>query len=157
MELMRRMDASPISMTLGDVLPALQQGTIDGTLSGIIVYTTMRYYDVSKVILQIEQPFVNSLAIMSKRWLESLPPDLKKAVLESADEVSKDFNPYVKDFWVKQNKIWTDHGGEIVTVSKAEYDGMIAKVSSIGEDLSKSKPGLNATVKALFEAAKRNQ
>ena len=48
----------------------------------MIVYTTMRYYDGAKVILQIEQPFVNSIAMMSKRWLKSLPPDLKKAVLE---------------------------------------------------------------------------
>jgi len=30
---------------------------------------------------------------------------------------------------------------------------MIAKVSTIGDDLSKTKPGLNAAVKALFASA----
>src|SRR6201997_1140551 len=33
LELIRRMGASPIAMTLADVLPGLQQGTIDGTLT----------------------------------------------------------------------------------------------------------------------------
>ena len=30
LELIRRMDASPVAMTLADVVPGLQQGTIDG-------------------------------------------------------------------------------------------------------------------------------
>ena len=32
LELVRRMDASPVAMTLADVLPGIQQGTIDGAL-----------------------------------------------------------------------------------------------------------------------------
>ena len=43
LELIRRMDASPVAMTLGDVLPGLQQGAIDGALATITVYTTMQY------------------------------------------------------------------------------------------------------------------
>ena len=42
LELIRRMDASPIAMTLADVLPGLQQGTIDGTLTTMTIYTTMQ-------------------------------------------------------------------------------------------------------------------
>ena len=37
------------------------------------------------------------------------------------------------------------------------HDAMIKKVSSIGDDLSKSKPALNQTVKALFAAAARHK
>ena len=46
LELIRRMGGSPIAMTLADVLPGLQQGTIDGTLTTMTIYTTMQYYDV---------------------------------------------------------------------------------------------------------------
>ena len=37
LELIRRMDASPVAMTLADVLPGLQQGTIDGALGVMTV------------------------------------------------------------------------------------------------------------------------
>jgi len=37
LELIRRMDMSPIAMTLADVLPGLQQGTIDGTLTTMTI------------------------------------------------------------------------------------------------------------------------
>src|SRR6185312_17086574 len=43
LELIKRMDASPIAMTLADVVPGLQQGTIDGSLSTVTVYTTMQF------------------------------------------------------------------------------------------------------------------
>ena len=33
LEMIKRMDASPVAMTLADVLPAIQQGAIDGALS----------------------------------------------------------------------------------------------------------------------------
>ena len=34
---------------------------------------------------------------------------------------------------------------------------MIAKVSTIGDDLSKTKPALNKTVKALFASAAKHK
>jgi TRAP-type C4-dicarboxylate transport system substrate-binding protein len=37
LEMIKRLDASPVAMTLGDVLPALQQGAIDGALATITV------------------------------------------------------------------------------------------------------------------------
>jgi len=155
LELIRRMDASPIAMTLADVLPGLQQGTIDGTLTSIVIYTTMHYYDTAKYVIETEQPFVNSIAMLSKRWLDTVPPDLQKIIYDDADKVTREITPYVKEFVGAQDKIWADKGGERISLPKAEHDAMIAKVSTIGDDLSKSKPGLNQTVKALFEAKAR--
>jgi TRAP-type C4-dicarboxylate transport system substrate-binding protein len=157
LELMRRMDMSPVAMTLADVLPGLQQGTIDGTLTSLIIYTTMHYYDTAKYVVETEQPFVNSLTIMSKRWLDTLPPDLQKIIYDDGAKVTNEITPFVKEFWAAQNKVWADKGGERITLPKADHDAMIAKVSTIGDELSKSKPGLNETVKALFASAARNK
>jgi TRAP-type C4-dicarboxylate transport system substrate-binding protein len=149
------MDASPIAMTLADVLPGLQQGTIDGTLTSIVIYTTMHYYDTAKSVIETEQPFVNSIAMLSKRWLDTVPPDLQKIIYDDADKVTREITPFVKQFVAAQDKIWADKGGQSIKLPKAEHDAMIAKVSTIGDDMSKSKPGLNQTVKALFEAKAR--
>jgi len=158
LELIRRMGGSPIAMTLADVLPGLQQGTIDGTLTTMTIYTTMKYYDAGKFVINTDQPFVNSIGMMSKKWMDTLPPDLQKVVNDAGAKVTAEITPYVKEFFAEQTKIFTTTGGGTISnLPKAEHDAMIAKVSSIGDDLSKSKPALNEAVKALFASAARNK
>lgn len=157
LEMVRRMDASPIAMTLGDVLPALQQGAIDGALGAIIVWTTMQYQDATKFVVLNDQPYLNSIIVMSKRWLDALPGDLQKIVRDDAAQVSKDIVPFVKEFVAKQHEIWKSRGGQLITLPADEQAAMLAKITSIGEDLSKDKPDLNAAVKLVFDSAKRNK
>ena len=157
LELIRRMDMSPIAMTLADVLPGLQQGTIDGTLTTMTIYTTMRYEGAGKTVVKNDQPYVNSIGVMSKKWMDTLPPDLQKVVRDAGNKVTAEISPFVREFFDDQIKIWGTRGGEIVDLPKGEYDAMIKKVSTIGDDLSKSKPALNQAVKAVFESAARNK
>ena len=157
LELIRRMGASPIAMTLADVLPGLQQGAIDGTLTTMTIYTTMKYYDVGKFVIETDQPYVNSIGMMSKKWLDSLPPDLQKVVLAAGAKVTAEITPYIKEFFAEQVRIMVANGGKISQLPAAEHDAMIAKVSTIADDLSKSKPALNEAVKLLFASAARNK
>src|SRR5262245_32918057 len=157
LELIRRMDASPVAMTLADVLPGLQQGAIDAALATITVYTTFQYVDVTKYVVESDQPYLTSIVVMSKKWLATLPPDLQKIVRDDAAAVSKGIEPWVKEFFANQRKIWLDKGGTLVSLPQAEQAAMIAKVSTIGDDLSKDKPDLNKAVKLVFESAARNK
>ena len=158
LELIRRMGGSPIAMTLADVLPGLQQGTIDGTLTTMTIYTTMRYDDAGKFVIKTDQPYVNSIGMMSKKWMDTLPPDLQKVVTDAGAKVTAEITPFVKEFFAEQIKLWKERAAaQIADLPKAEHDAMIKKVSSIGDDLSKSKPALNETVKALFASAARNK
>ena len=155
LELIRRMDANPVAMTLADVLPGIQQGTIDGALSAMTVYTTMQYHEAAKYVLENDQPYINSIVVMSKRWLATLPPDLQKIVHDNGAKTSKEVIPFVKEFVAKQYELWKSRGGVLNKLPANEHAAMIAKVSSIGEDLSKDKPDLNKAVKLVFEVATR--
>lgn len=155
LELVRRMDASPVAMTLADVLPGIQQGTIDGALAIITVYTTMQYQDAAKYVLENDQPYINSIVVLSKRWLATLPPDLQKIVRDDAAKTSNEIVPFVKDFFTQQVAVWKSKGGVMTKPPAAEQAAMLAKVSSIAEDLSKDKPDLNKAVKLVFEVANR--
>ena len=157
LEMIRRMDASPVAMTLADVLPGLQQGAIDAALATITVYTTMQYQDAAKYIVENDQPYLNSIIVMSRKWLDGLPPDLQKIVRDDAQSTSTEIVPFVKDFFAKQRQIWTEKGGELISFPPAEQAAMLEKISTIGEDLSKSKPELNKTVMTVFASAKRNK
>jgi TRAP-type C4-dicarboxylate transport system substrate-binding protein len=157
LELIKRMDASPIAMTLADVVPGLQQGTIDGSLSTVTVYTTMQFHDVAKYVTETGQPYIVSIVELSKKWYDSLPPDLQKVVMDNGKKVSDGIDPFVDEFFDNQRKIWLQKGGEFISLPDAEQKTMIDKISTIGEDLSKSKPSLNAAIKVVEESAKRNK
>ena len=68
-----RLGLTPVAMTLGDVLPALQQGAIDGAIAGTVIYNAMHYQDAAKYVTNIGQPVIFGLAAVSKKWYDGLP------------------------------------------------------------------------------------
>jgi TRAP-type C4-dicarboxylate transport system substrate-binding protein len=157
LEMIKRMDASPIAMTLADVLPALQQGAIDAALSSVPVYSTMHYQDAAKYVVDIDQPYINSITVMSRKWFDALPADLQKVVRNDAESADKELVPFMKEFYGKQRQAWIEHGGELASLPEADKAALLEKISSIGFDLSKSNPDLNKAVATVFESAKRNK
>ncbi|HJY17340.1 MAG TPA: TRAP transporter substrate-binding protein, partial [Xanthobacteraceae bacterium] len=139
LELIKRMGGSPVAMTLADVLPALQQGAIDGSLTTITQYTTLHYIDAAKYVVETGQPYVSSIAVLSKKWVEGLPPDLQKIVRDDALKVSADIVPFINQFFDTQRKVWTDSGGSLTSLPEADQAAFMSKISSIGLDVSASK------------------
>jgi TRAP-type transport system periplasmic protein len=157
LEMIKRMKASPVAMSLGDVLPAIQQGAIDGALTSITVDTTLHYADAAKYVTEIGQPWINSIAVLSRKWIDSLPADLQRIVRDDAMAVSTQIVPFVNNFFAAQRKVWTDSGGELISLPAAEQETMITQISSVANDLSASNLELNAAVKIVFESAARNK
>jgi len=157
LELIKRMGASPIAMTLADVLPALQQGALDGSLTTMTQYTTLHYIDAAKYVTETDQPYVTSIAVLSKKWLDGLSPDLQKIVRDDATKVSADIVAFIVQFFDAQRKIWIDSGGEVTRLPVEDQADMISRISNIGVDLSASKPELRAAVETVFASAARNR
>jgi TRAP-type transport system periplasmic protein len=157
LELIKRMEGSPVAMTLADVLPAIQQGTIDGALGILSVFTTMHYQDVAKTITETGQPWINVMAVLSTKWVDGLPADLQKVVRDDATAATAQIVPFVSGFFAAQRKLWTANGGEFISLPDDEQKAMLARISSIGDDLSKDRPELNKAVKSVFDAASRNK
>ena len=139
------------------MLPALQQGTIDGALGNLGVFTALGYYDTAKHMNETGHSFNIIMAAMSKRWFDTLPPDLQAMVLATATEVGAGINPWVLDFLVRQRKIWVDKGGELEALSAADKAEMMAKVSPVAEDIVKTKPELKPLWDQLVATAKRTK
>jgi TRAP-type C4-dicarboxylate transport system substrate-binding protein len=156
MEQISRLGGTGVPLSLGDVLPALQQGTIDGALGGLGVMAALRYYDVTRYVNETGQSMVITLAIMSKRWFDALPADLRAMVLTAAPETSAEVSPWVLDFLARERKTWVEKGGEIDMLSPTEKTEMMTRIGTVGDDIVKSKPELKPMWDLLRAAAKRN-
>jgi len=150
-----RLGATPVAMTLGDVLPALQQGAIDGAVAGTVIYAAMHYQDAAKYVTDIGQPVVFGLAAVSKKWYDSLPPDLQQVIDKAGAEASVQVNPETAAINDKADKTWTASGGELIKLPPDEQAEMLKILASVGADVSKNKPAVAAAYKVVTDAAKR--
>jgi TRAP-type transport system periplasmic protein len=156
-EALRRLGAIPKPMTLGEVLPALQDNVLDGAVAATTVFVTMHYQEAAKYITETGQPAIFGIVELSKKWYDSLPTDLQAVVDKAANSESVTINPWVFDFDAKARQAWTEGGGELIRLPADEQSAMLTALASVGEDLSKPKPELHAGYQIVTEAAQRSR
>src|SRR5271170_6746426 len=126
-----RLGATPVAMTLGDVIPAMQQGAIDGSVGGIVVWTPMHFVDTAKYVTETGQPAIYAIVEISKTWYESLPADLQKIIDHDAAAEQTAITPVAIDIVNQARKSWTDTGGELISLPPAEQADMMKTFSSV--------------------------
>src|ERR1700685_3504198 len=152
-----RLGVTPVAMTLGDVLPALQQGAIDGAVAGIGPFVHLHFGDAAKYITEANTPAIFIILEVSQKWYDSLPKDLQDIVDRDGAAVSKSINQTALTMYQEQRKAWTDAGGELISLPREEQAAMMASLSSVGEDVSKPKPALHEAYQIVTDAAKRTR
>lgn len=153
----KALGGAPLPMNLAEVLPALQRRVIDGSLSAITVFTSFRYWDVATNLVDTGYQMVVSIGIVSKRWFDALPNDLKQVVLSVGKELEPEMTRWGIDATRKAAKTWTDHGGQIVRLSAAERQRMMAAVREAGEKVMQAQPAALPLYRMLKAAADRTR
>jgi TRAP-type C4-dicarboxylate transport system substrate-binding protein len=154
---MQRLGATPKPMTLGEVLPALQDNALDGSVSAFNVFTTMHYQDVAKYVTEIGLPPIFTMIEISKQWYDSLPADLQQILDKDAAAESVAINPWIADFNAKARQDWVASGGELISLPPDEQSAMFKILSNVGDEVSNGKPQLSAAYQTVVEAAQRTR
>ena len=155
-EKMRRLGATAVPLPLNEVLPSLQRGVIDGTMSGTSVFVSFKFNDVVKVITITNDTMLVSLAVVSKIWLDKLPPDLRKAVIDVGHQTQVATHKWEQDFSKTLEKKWVEMGGQMHTLPAEDLAKMKALLASVGDDVSKDQPAVLATLKKVREVAAKH-
>ncbi len=154
---MKRLGVTPVAMTLGDVLPAIQQGAIDGAIAALNVYVPMRFNDAARYVTELNTPAIFLIIAVSKKWYDSLPKDLRDIVDKAAAEESVAINKEAEAFVEKMRKTWVERGGELIQLPPDEQAKALNMLSTVGTDVSKNKPALAAAFKTVTDAANRTK
>lgn len=154
-ERFRRLGATSVPMNLADMITALQNGTIDGSGSGITVWVNFNLDTISKELLQIEDTLIISYCAMSKKWLDTLPAELRDTVIK---ESRAQFTKAVKvsdDFMTSLTKKWEDRNAKTLKLSAAEQNEIRAKLATVGQTVTEGKPELRAFYDEIKAASDR--
>jgi len=118
----QRLGLTPVALSLGDVLPALQQGAIDGAVAGTVIYSAMHYQDAAKYVTDIGQPVAFGIATVNKKWYDALPPDLQKIIDDDAAKANDRLLRFLGGYYAPQPP-------EVIRQRQACYAGPVSGVA----------------------------
>ena len=135
---MGALGATAVPMGLPEMITSLQNGVIDGTMSGMSIYTNFNLQNVGKTLLETHDTLLISFGGLSKAWLDKLPPDLEQDHRGgSAQACSHGLARPRLTRSRRCAKVWTEQrGGEIVDAASGRA-GRAAR-SACGRSASKS-------------------
>ena len=152
-----RLGVTPVAMTLSDVLPAIQQGAIDGADTGIGPIANFHMADAAKYVTETGQPAIFIIAEVNKKWYESLPKDLQQLVDKDAAAQSLAINSFAVQSVKDSEASYTAAGGELIKLPPDEQASLLKIISSVGADVSSKNPALAAAYKIVADAAARTR
>ncbi len=150
-----RLGATGVAMSLGDVLPALQQGAIDGAVGSPAIFSAFHYQDAAKYAVETGQPAIFAIAEVSKKWYDALPPDLQQIIDHTAAAESVAINPQATEITENSRKLWTATGGELIELPPDEQASYLELLSNVAAEVSKAKPQLGEAYQIVSQAAAR--
>jgi TRAP-type C4-dicarboxylate transport system substrate-binding protein len=127
----KKLGASPLSMPLGEVLPAMQNKTIDASISSFNVLTHFKYYDVTKNATYLPGSFLFVAGVVNRNFMKSIGPELANIVREEARKAEIVFSTLGVEDVEKTRQIWVKNGGEAITLPPAEAAKYLKDVTSV--------------------------
>src|SRR5262245_3140602 len=142
--------AAPVPMSLPEVLPALQQGAIDGVSSVLGVFVPFRYYDAAPYVLDTALWHLMPIKVVSKVWFDRLPADLQKTIASTGAKLEADNYKWQVTRIAEDRKAWMEKGGSFTKLSTSEQQEAEKRVmSAVQSVLAKHAPS-----KALYDQLK---
>lgn len=155
MDPLKRLGASPIPMTLGDVLPALQNGTIDGALTANTILTALKYQDTAKNALYLPAWPTVAAAIVNKAWLARLPAEFRTIIYEEvrkADTFAAEWGSTDVD---KSRALFAQTGGVNTDMNEADRKRFINEVTQAVMPVIEKDPLLKEDYNTFMRAGQK--
>src|SRR5262245_42524778 len=152
-ERFKRLGATSVPMNLADMLTALQNGTMDCSGSGITICVNFNLETVSKDLLQVEDTLIVTYCGMSKKWLDTMPADLRAAVIKASRSIYPQAVKGSDEFNETLSKKWESKGGRLNHLTESEQKEIREKLGTVGDAITEGKPEMRAMYSELKAAS----
>jgi TRAP-type transport system periplasmic protein len=150
---MAALGATAVPMGLQEMITSLQNGVIDGTMSGISIFTNFNLQNIGKTLLMTHDTMLISFACLSKAWLDKLPPDLSKIIVDQARKLQPWARQTAVDEMAQLDQVWISRGGEIISLPPAEQAELEKRLKPIGAEVTNGNPVLKAFYEKIEQTA----
>jgi TRAP-type transport system periplasmic protein len=151
----KKLGASPVSIPLGEVLPAMQNKTIDASISSFNVLTGFKYYDVTKTATYLPSSFLFVGGVVNRNFMKSIGPELATIVREEARKAETVFSTFGVADVERTREIWVKNGGEAIVLPPAEAASYLKDVTSVIPAVLETNPQMKIDYDTIVATAKR--
>jgi len=149
-ESMNKLGATAVPIDMSEVSSALQQGTVDGMKSSVLIFSAVKLFDIVKFVTMTNEAIIPEVLVVGKPWFDSQPQDIQKILVEEGKAMERELFDWTIAAHAKAETTWKEKGGEVIQLSAADREKMMADLSTVASDVLSEKPG----DKALFEVLK---
>lgn len=140
--------ATPTPMPLGDLYTSLQQGLIDGAENPLPVLEGSKTQEVIKNLTLTEHTKIMSPWIAGATFMDSIPEDLAKILIETGNEAGEYGNKIAEEEAEKVLKEFKEQG---VKVHEVDLEPFKEKAKSVYTAFPDWTPGLYETIQDLIK------
>lgn len=157
--IMAEFGATGVPIPFEETMTALQSRTVDGVRSSMVVTGAMKYFTVTKFIVQTNETITATGLWVSTKFLDKLPADLQKAVHDTGVGLEKTGTEIGKKAYAAAEKVWVDGGAEVVKWSAEDQAEFIRRLGPLAEDTfgKASDAGTREVWTVFKDAAARNR
>ena len=141
-------------MPLGETLPALQTGTIDGLLAGSPVFPLFQFTDIAQDLVILPETYLMVAMVANTAFLDGLGPELEGIVMDAADEATAETDNWNRMEIDRLLDAWTASGGRIVSLSDPE--AYLGAVQAATPAAVAANPALEAELDVFRAIAERH-
>ena len=144
--------ASPVALPLGEVVPALQTGSIDAATNSMAVVNAFKMADVAKNVTYIPGNYVVTGSIISTTFLDTVGPDLAAIIMEEAQRAESVVFKHL-EMVPAQEAAWAASGGRVIRFSDEEKAGYLETIEPVVEKVVAQNPQMQSDYDVLKSAA----
>lgn len=144
--------ASPVSLPLGEVVPALQTGTIDAATSSMAIVNAFGMADVARSVTYMPGSFVAVGIVANRMFLDSVGPELAAIIEEEADKAEAAAQAGF-DRRPDQEAAFEAAGGRVIRLSDEEQARYLEVVEPVVAELVAQNPQMESDFGVLQSAA----
>lgn len=146
--------ATPVPIDITNVLTSLQTGVVDGFDNTPLYAFAASWYQVSKHFVETRHIYQPGITVMSKRWFNTLPPDLQKILTNTPKKMVEDGRKGVRSMDPILVENLKRAGIKVHKPSAAELAPFKKATAKVGDDFAK-KAGKDA--RALLSSIRKHR
>jgi TRAP-type C4-dicarboxylate transport system substrate-binding protein len=154
-EALKRFGATPLSMPFGEIVPAMQNRTIDGVYVGTTLFTALKFYDIAKPMTLLPSHWATTVPLVNRNFMKSLGPQLEKIVRDEAQKADKHILTWAAADIKRSAGIWEQNGGKHIQLPPADAKRFIDESLAAAMPLLTVTPQQKEDYQAFDAAAKK--
>jgi TRAP-type C4-dicarboxylate transport system substrate-binding protein len=155
-EALRRLGANPLSMPFGEIVPALQNRSIDGVYVGTTLFTALKFYDIAKAMTLLPSHWATTVPLVNRKFMKSLG-EHEKTVRAEAQKADAHILKWAAEDIKRSAQIWEKHGGKHIHLPQADAKRFIEESLAATMPLLTATPQAKEDYQAFDAAAKRHR